>query len=327
MGVVSPGPGDKATHKDMEQYFGTPPTSPLDAFNTSTAVFHDWEKDFMTQETVTMTQSYAIWLLALASDTVNQAPPDSSVPEDRLHVEADSVWSMPLDQVTWYVYSDADGGGTSTAEWLDQSLHRVQLTPQPGASDVYAGFGFSLPPSYRDLSAFDGMRIHGFFTKGLAFRVDFAMSSIDDYDYHGTEILGDDKMLADIPFDCIAQQGFGVQQVLDLSSLKQLNINYINTSSPATAQIDSIIFYRLKNTVVTVQRSKMNTTTHRWSRRGNIFVWNENTPVEIRMYNLLGKVLWKKQLQSGIPAVLPRYTGMAVLTIGNGVVVDRFFGY
>lgn len=70
-GAVSEGPGDRATHDDMQQWFSGPLDASLEAFNTDAAVFYDDAKDFMTQEAVIVGQAQAVLLLALAA---NDAP-------------------------------------------------------------------------------------------------------------------------------------------------------------------------------------------------------------------------------------------------------------
>ena len=50
-GAIDEGPGDKATHDRLKQYFKLPTETPFDEFNTDQAVFYDYEHDFQTMET------------------------------------------------------------------------------------------------------------------------------------------------------------------------------------------------------------------------------------------------------------------------------------
>lgn len=328
MGAVSLGPADRQNHTDMEQYFGQPPSGDLDAFQTTDAVFYDWEGDFVTQETVTMSQSYAIWILALASDTSIQAPADSSVPQDSSGtLTTDSTWSLPLSSASWYVYSDADAGGNSSSEWTNQSIHEVLLTPTAGAANVYAGFGFSFPAASRDLSAFDGMKVYGFFTAGLAFRVNLAMSAVNDYDYHGGTVLGGGETTADLLFEDLAQQGFGVQRDLDVSSVKQLNINYLNTSQSATVRIDSVVFYRVAESPTGVTVPAGRTAGPSWSKHNGCLVWHKDVPAVVQIRDALGRMLWESRVKRREPVRLPKMRGPLFLVTPQGDLLGHLVAY
>lgn len=82
LGAVSEGPGDRATHDSLLQYFGELDTS-LEKFNTEAAVFYDDEKNFMTQESVITGQALAVFLLALANSSSEGpgVPPPAPEPE------------------------------------------------------------------------------------------------------------------------------------------------------------------------------------------------------------------------------------------------------
>lgn len=77
-GALSEGPGDKATHDDMLQYFDPVPNDPLAPFNTAVAVFSDNGEDFMLQEATIGGQADILWLLALA--TIDSIPPTGIQP-------------------------------------------------------------------------------------------------------------------------------------------------------------------------------------------------------------------------------------------------------
>ncbi|MCH2110653.1 MAG: glycoside hydrolase family 9 protein [Polyangiaceae bacterium] len=74
-GAVSEGPGDRATHDDMMQYFSGPLDTSLEAFNTEQAVFYDDEKDFMTQESVIVGQAAMLYFLAQAPRLFSYSAP------------------------------------------------------------------------------------------------------------------------------------------------------------------------------------------------------------------------------------------------------------
>ena len=50
-GAIAEGPGDKATHDRLKQYFHIPEINRFDEFNTDQVVFYDYEHDFQTMET------------------------------------------------------------------------------------------------------------------------------------------------------------------------------------------------------------------------------------------------------------------------------------
>ncbi len=67
LGALSEGPGDRASHDDLDHLFSIDPNDPFNEFNTTEAVFYDNETDFMCQEAVVHGQPLAILLLAMAS--------------------------------------------------------------------------------------------------------------------------------------------------------------------------------------------------------------------------------------------------------------------
>jgi len=77
VGALSEGPGDKAMHIDMRQYFSVPADSPFEEFNTSAGVFYDNADDFMIQESTIGGQGDLLLMLALASAKNLQPKADS----------------------------------------------------------------------------------------------------------------------------------------------------------------------------------------------------------------------------------------------------------
>ncbi|MFP4418492.1 MAG: glycoside hydrolase family 9 protein [Chitinispirillaceae bacterium] len=329
-GAVALGPADRPTHQEMEQYFGTPPASGLDSFHTQEAVFYDWEKDFMTSETVTMSQSYAIWLLATAGDHLLQAPADSSNPP-RLDYsgQIDSSLALPLRRCSWYVYSDANENGNSEAQWEDQAARRVLLEPHEGIQYPYAGFGCMPPKAYQDLTVFDGVVFYGNFEENVTIRIDLAMASISDYDYYGRSITGKGEHPVRIMFDEMAQGGFGNQVALDLTEIEEINFNYYNTVKPATVQIDSIVFIRSENfsapTAYPVRIKSVSATP--WVRNGRVLQWKGNRITVIRLHDVLGRTVWEARIHPGQKIKLPSLRGLHVLVSQDSRVIDSWIHF
>ncbi len=325
-GAVALGPGDRETHTEMEKYFGTPPSSSLDLFQTGAAVFYDWEKDFMTCETVTMSQSYAIWLMSLAGNMSVQAPADSSLPDTSgSEVAVDSLWTFPMDRITWYLYSDADAEGNSTAEWKTSQSKTAVLVPREGVKYPYAGLGYEFPSAFSNLDAFDGFEVHGLLENEMTFRIDLAISGISDYDYHGKTVLGKGESSSfRIQFSELAQQGFGNAIDFDPSEASQLNITYYNTLKPAEVRIDSITFFSSESsTPVRKTFGKVMSKKRCWRRTGLRFRWEGEIPTSLRLCNIKGQTIWNGSADPGEEVVLPRYKGFQFL-MGDGKLIDMW---
>jgi hypothetical protein len=324
-GAITLGPGDRATHSDMEQYFGKPPSSVLDSFQTSEAVFYDWEKDFMLCETVISSQSYGIWMLALGSDPARQASPDSSNPALPSQSDIDSTRTLSLAQDSWYLYSDSEEGGKSVASWSDEKSQLAQLEPKVGSEYPYAGIGFMIPTKDRNMSAYDGIILHGLFDKESSFRFEVGMPSIVDFDYHGTDILGKGDSSIMIKFKDLSQAGFGLPVPFNSSSISIVNITYSNTQKPVTVRIDSVSLFRNKNHVASKKHrhpTAMNVKT--WSRDKLQLQWFGKQSTTLRLYNGLGRMIWKMNVSPNEIAIIPSFKGMNILTNERGVVLDRW---
>ena len=66
-GALSEGPGDKATHLEMQKYFAIPKNNSFEKFNTQAGVFYDNADDFTIQESTIVGQGDLLLMLALAS--------------------------------------------------------------------------------------------------------------------------------------------------------------------------------------------------------------------------------------------------------------------
>jgi hypothetical protein len=319
LGAVSLGPGDRQTHSQLEQYFGKPPASNLDSFQTNNAIYHDWEKDFMLTETVTMSQAYALWMIALACDKTEQAPADSTIPDTSPIAVFDSTWRLPMNSASWYIYNDETDSGKSIAEWKDLTNHTAQLTPKTGAKYPYTGFGFTIPTVHQNLSAFTGVLIYGNFEDGASFRCNFAMEQITDYDYHGKTALGKGQTKISINFKDLAQQNFGKPMAFNASSVIKFDIVYTSTVKSGSFRIDSLVFFRKNADVVPVTRKHAVREHPQIIRKGRTFIWNGMSPVTIELRDLLGRTIWKSFVTSGKSYILPRYNGMCLLTSNKKV--------
>ncbi len=325
-GAVALGPGDKDSHDEMLQYFGTPPANVFDAFQTEKAVFYDWKKDFMTSETVTMSQAYAIWLLSLAGSFSSQAPADSSLPLKTSPEDVfDSSWTLSLSTVSWYLYADDEEGGNSKASWKDVSTTTALLEPEEGYEYPYAGFGFMMPSQNRNLTSFDGMILHGQFEQGMAFRVDLCMNDIADYDYHGKNIIGKPENTYSILFSEMSQQGFGAHFDFDASSISKVNINYYNTLKSASARIDSITFFSLEKSSINF-KIKRTIIRKNWKWNGRNLLWNGPGVANLRLVNALGRTVWQGRLMPGEGATVPAIKGFQFLVNSKGELLERRSG-
>ncbi|MGM0462408.1 MAG: glycoside hydrolase family 9 protein [Fibrobacterota bacterium] len=241
-GAVALGPAGREIHTDMEQWFGTPPATVLDSFQTDAAVFHDWERDFVTSETISMSQAYAIWLLSIASDHTAQAPADSTLPSAAQTEIAEDLfrWKAELNTQNWYPFSDEN----STAEWTDQNAGAFVLTPKEGVEYPYAGYSITIPEEYTSHTPFSGLYLYGSFKTAVPLRINLTTPAVLDYDYHGKNILGTEDAALRIPFDELKQQGFGKSRPFQSETIQTLNLQSSNITEPAHIQIDSLVFYR-----------------------------------------------------------------------------------
>ncbi|ERP39244.1 glycoside hydrolase family 9 protein [Chitinivibrio alkaliphilus] len=239
-GAVALGPVNRETHSAMEEYFGTPPASHLDSFQTDEVVFHDWERNFVTSETVTMSQAYAIWLLAAAASTSEPAPADSSLKEPQQQVSGkEQRWKAPLNTSQWYPYAD----DYSVATWINQAAGTFRLAPKKGDEYPYAGMSITLPPQYRHQDEFAGFYIYGSFSDGPSLRINAVTPTVTDHDYHGTFVTPKNDEALRITFERLSQQGFGQSKPFNGTEIESIAIQTGNTRYSSDIQIDSLVFF------------------------------------------------------------------------------------
>lgn len=325
-GAVALGPVDRPSHKALQVYFGTPPGSTLDSFQTAKAVYYDWEKDFITTETSTISQSYAIWMLAIASDPDIQALPDTSNPPlPKTVYDIDSVWTLPIGKCNWIHYSDTVN---STSQWIDSASHTARLEPREGAKLAYAGICLKIPTQYQNLSGYDGITIYGTFDTAVNIRTDLAMKSITDYDFHGKNVLCKSPKPYSVLFKDVFQQGFG--RIVDFhpDTIVLINFNYFSTIKPTTVKIDSIQFFRLKNhstAIVKSFKASRNSFVN-ITRVGRIIQWKGKISTALNLQNILGRKLWSGVIKPGEKMTLPRIRGYQFLVTPDGMLVDKWIG-
>ncbi|KMQ50506.1 endoglucanase [Chitinispirillum alkaliphilum] len=246
-GAVALGPGDRETHTAMEQYFGKPPASHLDDFQTAAASFYDWNKNFMTMETCVYSQTYAIWMLAVASNPEVQAEPDSSLPPyEGVRIKEASITPFDVNNVNWYVYADNSAGGNSRANIRNAARREALLRVRPGIQWPYTGFGFTFPANKRDLSAYDGMIIRGFFEPERTFRIDLGMASITDHSFHNKVKLGHGEETELVLLFDDMHRSWGGSIPLDLTDISMLHINFTSPGRNATVRVDEIKLFNIE---------------------------------------------------------------------------------
>ncbi|MEN9355609.1 MAG: hypothetical protein RL318_2934, partial [Fibrobacterota bacterium] len=76
LGAVSEGPGDRASHDDLVQYFDLPANPAEEVFNTSKVVFFDHSSDFQTMETTIGIQGASIYMLSALSRSLENPNPN-----------------------------------------------------------------------------------------------------------------------------------------------------------------------------------------------------------------------------------------------------------
>jgi hypothetical protein len=248
LGAVSLGPGDRATYNKLVSDFGTPPASPLDSFQTSAAVYYDYDRTYMCTETSIASQAALIWMLAMGCDTVNQAKADTTIPSmTTIHPVTDSLFTFVPPHDSWFTFSDNEFGGKSVAQWVDTASHSISLQANTGYQFTYVGFGFNLPKEMQDCSYYDAIRLHGHFEENATFYLGLQMPEVTDKDFHGQYFLGKGDSVVQISFSEANQQGWGNDVTFNSSKIASVNLVYYNTLKPAAVRIDSVSLIRFEN--------------------------------------------------------------------------------
>jgi len=71
IGAIAEGPGDRATHDNLKQYFKIPAQNPFEAFQTKDAVFYDLNTDFQCMETTIVGLADGIFFFSLIDKEIN----------------------------------------------------------------------------------------------------------------------------------------------------------------------------------------------------------------------------------------------------------------
>ncbi len=330
LGAVSLGPGDRTTYNDLVSDFGTPPASPLDSFQTTDAVYYDYDRAYMCTETSISSQGYLIWMLAMACDTVNQAKADTSIPPiTTIHPVNDSIFTFVPPRDSWFTFSDTEVAGKSVAQWVDTNNHTISLQANVGYQFTYVGFGFELPKEMQDCSYYDAIRLHGSFEENETFYVGLQMPEVTDKDYHGQYFLGKGTSDIQIAFSESNQQGWGKDVTFNPSKVASVNLVYYNTSKPAVVRIDSVSLIRFTNHQIASARQPLWQKLNRnllFIRKGLKLQWKNSMATELRLQNLQGRTLWKKMVMPGQLVTLPKFSGFQIL-VSNGKMIDRWVNY
>lgn len=330
LGAVSLGPGDITTHNRMIKVSGHPPASPLDSFQTSGAVYCDYDRDFMNNETTISSQSFAIWMLALTCDTITQAKADSSIPLiETVQPVIDSILTFVPQHDSWFTSSDSENGGKSVAQWVDTASHTIKLEANVGYKYPNASFGCHVPEKIHDFSNFNAIRLYGNFEENSAFFLAMQMPDVTDSDCHGQFILGKGTSTVQISFSEASQQGWGKYIPFNPSKITDIYLTYGNTIKPAVVRIDSISLIRFSNHQSSSIKQSFRQKPDRnqfWSRKGLQLKWKKSIPAELQIQNLQGRTLFKKMVMPDQEITLPRYKGFQILTFKDEL-LDKWISF
>lgn len=244
-GALSEGPGDKATHVSMREYFAVPANSPTEPFNSSAAVFYDNADDFMIQESTIGGQGDLLLMLALASSANIVARSDSGTIPTSLYKAPDSEQAFAATRLPWYSYDDRAEGGNSVAGAVSIKTPSISVNLDTRSNDVL-GYGYSglqgPVPSGANVAQAHGVRLVMDIPKGQVLRVNMVTADISDYGYHGKEILGKGPGSYWIDFSKIAQ-AFGTPVGFNASQLEAIDITNNTVGQVSALRIDSVVFY------------------------------------------------------------------------------------
>ena len=217
-GAIAEGPGSRAIHNTLLQYFSIPSNAPEIPFNTSTVVFFDNASNFQTMETTISQQGTFLYFLSeaarAAGDTVvGIRPPAILDPEDAYLA---GLLARPVNlSPNWQVYDDQSEEGISTVEAIATGDSTGLAVFHIAIGDVlaygYAGLFQMFNARARALPWKDavGIRLHYDLEPGRTVRMQVRSSAVTDYDQFGTTIPGKGATTSTVLFKDMAQQGFG----------------------------------------------------------------------------------------------------------------------
>jgi endoglucanase len=218
-GAVAEGPGSRATHNSLTQYFSIPTNSPEVPFNTSSVVFFDHASDFQTMETTISQQGTFLYFLSEAAravgDTVVGIRPSPILDPDEAYLAGLVARPVPLSASNWMAYDDQSEQGISTVELLTtgdstgKAVFRIAIGEvlDYGYAGMYQDFNaraMALP--WKDAV---GVRVHYDLPAGRTVRLQVRSSAVKDYDEFGATIPGRGATTTTVLFKDMAQQGFG----------------------------------------------------------------------------------------------------------------------
>ncbi|HMA63784.1 MAG: glycoside hydrolase family 9 protein [Fibrobacterota bacterium] len=330
LGAVSLGPADWGTYNGLVNDMGQPPASMLDSFQTSTALYYDYNRAYLFNETSIVSQVSFIWMLAMACDTVNQAKPDSSIPSiTTIPPVEQSTYTFAPSYNSWFTFSDAAYDGNSVAQWVNTASHTISLQANEGFQFAYVGYGFKLLEEMQDWSHYDAIRLHGYFEKNEAFYLGLQMPEVTDEDFHGQFFLGNGDSVVQIAFSEADQIGWGNDVTFNTSKIVSVNLEYYNTLKPATVRIDSVSLIRFgKHHHVPVKPHclrKPNGNKH-FIRKDLKVHWMHSKATELCLQNFKGRTLWKKMVLPGQVVTLPKFKGCQML-VSNGQLLDKWINH
>lgn len=219
-GAIAEGPGSRATHNSLSQWFSIPSSAPETPFNTSTTVFFDHVSDFQTMETTIAQQATMLYLVSTMAKAADDTVPPTLPPvlPDSLETWLASLvrTPVPLSKGRWTVYDDQSEGGISTvdlASTSDTATTAVFDIAKGGTVEYpYAGMVQSLSNNAKALpwGTAIGVLMEVDLPVGRSARLQFRTSDVTDYDYFGASFPGKGpRTEAVVLFRDLSQQGFG----------------------------------------------------------------------------------------------------------------------
>lgn len=218
-GAVSEGPGSRAIHNTLVQYFSIPVDAPEIPFNTSSVVFFDHASDFQTMETTISQQGTFLYFLSEAArgagDTVVGIRPPPVLDPGEAYLAGLVARPVPLAELNWQVYDDQSEQGVSTIDPISTGDSTGAAVFRIAIGEVleygYAGLYQTFNARAKALPWKDavGVRLHYDLDPGRTVRFQVRSSLVKDYDEFGTAIPGKGATTRTVLFKDLAQQGYG----------------------------------------------------------------------------------------------------------------------
>lgn len=318
VGAVSEGPGDAATHQDMEEWITVNPQDPMIPFNTTSGVFYDNANDFMTQESTIGGQADVILLLTLVSDKGFVAKADSGKGAGEHDIpDIQSQLSIAASSLTWHTYTDQEEGGISTTSTLLRNAPRISVTLDSKANTTldyqYAGINTTLPLAQRP-AQMNGLYLIANIPQGQSLRVNLQMSTISDYDHFGKTIVGKGQTTYWIAFADLTQAGFGTPSTFDATKVTDIDLINEVADVRMDLSLDSLVFYKASNSSIHAKPSSdISSLAIQPLHQNVIFQWQGHSDFQLEIFDIHGALLHHgKSNSKGTAFWTPQSSGLFI---------------